>query len=81
VRRLAAWGVLVAAAVLLLRRVKPRVASAARTRCAQMCDEMLAKMPDSFPPNRMLADLDHLRKQTDLLVDALQHLTPDTTNT
>jgi hypothetical protein len=33
---------------------------------------MLEKMPESFPPNRMMADLDHLRGQTDRILDALK---------
>jgi hypothetical protein len=33
---------------------------------------MLAKMPESFPPNRMLADVAALKEQTARLVDLME---------
>ncbi len=71
-KRLIVWGVVAAIGWLLLRNMTPEAASAMRAKCAGMCDQMLAKMPDSFPPNRMMADLDHLKEQTDRILDALQ---------
>ncbi len=35
-----------------------------RERCLEMCDRMLDNMPDSFPPNRMMADLESIKEQT-----------------
>ncbi len=81
-KRLVVWGVLAGLVWLLLRNMTAETASAMRVKCAQMCDQMLEKMPESFPPNRMMADLDHLKGQTDRILDALQvSQTGDTTAT
>jgi hypothetical protein len=37
-----------------------------------MCERMLANMPESFPPNRVIADLEALMGQTARILDALQ---------
>lgn len=70
-KRLIAWGVL-AVLVWLVVRNMPVSASTVRAKCAEKCEQMLERMPESFPPNRMLADLDHLKRQTDRILDALQ---------
>jgi hypothetical protein len=33
---------------------------------------MLANMPESFPPNRMMSDLQALREQTDRILEVLE---------
>jgi hypothetical protein len=33
---------------------------------------MLDQMPESFPPNRMMADLDELKEQTARILDVLE---------
>lgn len=38
---------------------------------------MLDQMPESFPPNRMMADLDSLKEQTARILDVLEHRTED----
>jgi hypothetical protein len=37
-----------------------------------MCERMLDQMPESFPPNRMMADLDDLKEQTARILDVLE---------
>ncbi len=41
-------------------------------RCSEMCDRMLANMPESFPPNRMMADLETLKEQTARILEKLE---------
>ena len=43
-----------------------------RERCSEMCDRMLANMPDSFPPNRMMADLESIKEQTARILNVLE---------
>ncbi len=43
-----------------------------RERCSGMCERMLASMPESFPPNRMMADLDALKEQTARILEVLE---------
>jgi hypothetical protein len=64
---------LFAAGVFLARRrIADTVGPAARARCAKMCDRILANMPESFPPNRIMADLDVLKQQTSRVLDTLE---------
>lgn len=42
-----------------------------RQRCASKCEQMLEQMPESFPPNRMLADLAAIKDNTAQILDAL----------
>ena len=41
-----------------------------------MCDRMLANMPESFPPNRMMADLDSLKVKTERILEVLEERQP-----
>ena len=43
-----------------------------RERCSKMCDRFLAGMPRSFPPNRIMADLDTLKMQTARILEVLE---------
>ncbi len=45
---------------------------AMRERCSEMCEAMLAAMPESFPPNRMLADLETLKERTARILEVLE---------
>lgn len=38
---------------------------------------MLADMPESFPPNRILADLEALRKDSTRMLDLIERETAD----
>jgi len=37
-----------------------------------MCERMLACMPESFPPNRMMADLETLKERTARTLEVLE---------
>ncbi len=50
-----------------------------RARCAEACERMLAKMPESFPPNRMMADLEVLMERTGRILDLVDRPTDDQT--
>ena len=52
----------------MIGRAGPRM----RAWCSEMCDRFLATMPESFPPNRMMSDLQALREQTDRILDVLE---------
>ncbi len=43
-----------------------------REHCSGMCERMLATMPESFPPNRMMADLEALKEQTARILKVLE---------
>ncbi len=43
-----------------------------RERCLEMCDRMLDNMPDSFPPNRMMANLESIKEQTTRTLSLLE---------
>ncbi len=46
-----------------------------RARCSEMCERMFSQMPESFPPNRMMADLVTVKKQTASILDLLEDRT------
>ena len=71
-RRFIIGTVLAAAIVLLMRKMVGGAAPVMRERCAEACERMLANMPESFPPNRMMADLDELKEQTSRILDILE---------
>lgn len=55
----------------VLRLVRPR-GPAMRDRFMEMCDRMMDEMPESFPPKRMMADLEAIRLNTERILEALQ---------
>ena len=67
-RRFVIGVVLAAAAVLAARKMGP----AMRARCGEACERMLANMPESFPPNRMMADLAAIKEQTARIADLVE---------
>ncbi|MFQ5516495.1 MAG: hypothetical protein ACE5E8_02880 [Acidimicrobiia bacterium] len=71
-KRLIVWMGLLVGIVVTMRKMVAKAAPAMRARCSEMCDRMLADMPDSFPPNRMLADLAAIREQTARMLEVLQ---------
>ena len=75
-RRLIILAVVVAGIRLVIRRVVESEGPAMRERCSEMCDRMLAKMPESFPPNRMMTDLDALKEKTDRILELLEERQP-----
>ncbi len=43
-----------------------------RERCSEMCERMLANMPESFPPNRMMANLEAIAGPTARILEVLE---------
>lgn len=72
-RRVVIGVVLLATAGLAVRKMAPTV----RSRCAEACERMLSNMPESFPPNRMMADLQALKEQTARIIDLVDRPTDD----
>ena len=79
VRRFIIGTVLVAAAVLVARKMVGEAAPAMRARCSEACDRMLANMPESFPPNRMMADLETIKDQTARILNQMERQAGDQT--
>ena len=57
---------------LAMRKVAGGAGATMRERCSEMCDRMLAGMPESFPPNRMMADLEILKERTARILEVLE---------
>ncbi|MEE9534048.1 MAG: hypothetical protein V3W06_06490 [Acidimicrobiia bacterium] len=55
-----------------MRKIAEKAGPIMRERCSGMCERMLASMPKSFPPNRMMADLDALKEQTARILEVLE---------
>ncbi len=70
-RRFLIFAMLAAGMLLALRMMVERAGPAMREGCSGMCDRMLANMPESFPPNRMMADLEALNEKTARIVEIL----------
>ncbi len=71
-RRLIIFTMFAAGMLLAIRRMAERGGPAIGERCSEMCDRMLANMPESFPPNRMIADLETLKEQTARILEKLE---------
>ena len=54
--------------ILLARRFGPEL----RARCITACDRMIGEMPDSFPPKRIMSDLEALRTQGKRMIELLE---------
>ena len=75
-KRLIIFTVLAAAMFAAIRLMAKKAGPVMRERCADMCDRMLANMPESFPPNRMMADLDSIKEQTADILEVLKEERP-----
>jgi hypothetical protein len=75
-RRLILFTVFAAAGFLAMRQIAKRAGPVMHERCAEMCDQMLANMPESFPPNRMMADLESIKEQTADILERLKERRP-----
>jgi hypothetical protein len=71
-RRLIIFTAFAAGMFLAIRKMAERGGPAMGERCSEMCDRMLANMPESFPPNRMMADLETLKEQTARILEVLE---------
>lgn len=69
-RRLLMLAALAAGVSVVIREIAGR--AALPERCAEMCDRFLANMPGSFPPNRIMADLDALKEQNVRILKVLE---------
>ncbi len=67
----------VTAITLIVREMAGKIGPAMRARCAEVCERMLANMPSSFPPNRMMADLEVLKERTARILDLVDPQTDD----
>ncbi len=76
-KRLIILTVLVAGMFLAMRKLAKKAGPGMRERCSEMCDRMLANMPDSFPPNRMMSDLESIKEQTARILNMLEAQTED----
>lgn len=74
-KRLAILAVLATSMILALRKIAHMGGPAMRARCSAMCERMLNQMPESFPPNRVMADLESLKEQTAHILDMLERRT------
>ncbi len=71
-RRLPIFAVLAVGMFLAMRKIAERAGPAMGERASEMCDRLLANMPESFPPNRMMADLEALKEQTARVLKMLE---------
>ena len=57
---------------LAMRKITGGAGPTLGERCSEMCERMLAAMPESFPPNRMMADLETLKERTARILEVLE---------
>jgi hypothetical protein len=61
-------GAAVAAALVALRRFGPALGE----RAIKMCEEGFDRMPDDFPPKRMMRGIDEIREQNSRILHRLE---------
>lgn len=76
-RRFIIWTVLAAVTFLVMRAMAGKAAPAMRAGCSEVCERMLANMPASFPPTRMMADLEELKEQTARILNLMERQAGD----
>lgn len=76
-RRLLIFAGLAAGMFLARRKIAERLGPAIRKRCSEACERMLANMPESFPPNRMLAGLETLEEQNARILGLVERRTDE----
>ncbi len=74
-KRLAIVTLIAAGVFVMVRKMAGMSDPEMRARCSDMCDRMLDQMPDSFPPKRMMADLESVKEQTARILDLLEDQT------
>jgi hypothetical protein len=60
-----------------MRKIAGKAAPAMRARCSEACERTLANMPESFLPNRMMADLEALKEQTPRILNLVDRQKDD----
>jgi hypothetical protein len=76
-KRLAIFMVLGAGVTFAVLKMSRMGGPALRERCSEMCERMLNQMPESFLPNRILADLETLKEQTARILEVVERRTED----
>ncbi len=74
-RRIPIWAGLAAAVFVGLWKLTSGAgagAAAIAQRVAERCERMMASMPASFPPNRMMADLEAINERTARILEMLE---------
>lgn len=71
-KRLAIFTLLAVGLMVAMRKIVQAGGPALRAGCSEMCDRMLEQMPESFPPNRMMSDLESLKEQTGRILEMLE---------
>ncbi len=71
-RRVLMWTVPAAGVLLVVRKLTGTGSVPMGQRIAEKCERMMAGMPESFPPNRMLADLKAIREDTGRILEMLE---------
>ncbi len=77
-RRLIVFLVVAVGVFVAVRKMTESAGPAMREHCSEMCDRLLANMPESFPPTRMMADLQTLKDKTDRILEMLEGSQPET---
>ena len=76
-RRALVGAVLAATGVLVARKLGPRL----RERCEAECGRMFERMPDDFPPKRMMRGIEEIREQTARILRLLEERETGPANT
>ena len=77
-RRILVWAVLAGAVFVVLRILMGSAGSASLAqRVAERCERMMASMPASFPPKRMMADLGAIEEGTVRILELLEERTEE----
>ncbi len=74
-KRLAISAVLAVGVMLATWKMVETGGPVMRQRCSEMCERLLKQMPESFLPNRMMADLDVVKEQTTSILNLLEDRT------
>jgi len=71
-RRLIVFAIIAVGIRFVIRKMAENAGPGMAERCSEMCDRMLASIPESFPPNRMMADLESIKEQTARILEVLK---------
>lgn len=74
-RRLAVFGALVGVTVVIVRRLAPGL----HERLMARCEGMFERMPDTFPPKRMMRGIDEIRATTARIQELVEARADETT--
>jgi len=72
VKRLVMFAMVAAGLVLAVQKIGSQSDIASRERLTEMCHRVMAAMPESFPPKRMMADLATIKEQNARILEILE---------